>query len=71
MRTTRKADRSKSLEEKPARVDHVRFEYQYDAYGNWTERVVWARMEPDSDERRSNIERRAITYYGGTGGRYD
>ena len=34
-------------------VTHGRFEYVYDAQGNWTERVV----------SRGNIVRRAITYY--------
>ena len=48
-------------EEKPSHVQHVGFEYQYDAHGNWTERIVWQRMEPT--ERPSNVERRAITYY--------
>lgn len=43
---------------------HASFEYQYDPYGNWTERIVWQRMEPNADERPSNIERRKITYYG-------
>jgi YD repeat-containing protein len=51
-------------EERPSQVQHVRFEYQYDAYGNWTERIVSQRMQPDSHERPSNVERRAITYYG-------
>lgn len=44
---------------------HTRFEYVYDEYGNWTERVVWGRLEPNPDFQRSNIERRAITYYQG------
>lgn len=48
----------------------VRFEYQYDACGNWTERVAWARTGPGTDERRSSIERRTITYYG-VADRYD
>jgi YD repeat-containing protein len=51
-------------EERPSHVQHVRFEYQYDAHGNWTERIVSQRMEPNADERPSNIERRTITYYG-------
>jgi hypothetical protein len=51
-------------EERPSQVQHVRFEYRYDAHGNWTERIVWQRMEPNADERPSNIERRTITYYG-------
>jgi hypothetical protein len=50
-------------DEQPSRVQHVRFEYQYDAHGNWTERTVWQRLEPNTDERRSNIERRTIAYY--------
>jgi hypothetical protein len=51
-------------EERPSHVQHVRFEYQYDAHGNWTERIVWQRMDPNTDERPSNIERRTISYYG-------
>ena len=51
-------------EERPSHVQHVRFEYQYDAHGNWTERVVSQRLEPNADERPSNIERRTISYYG-------
>ena len=44
-------------------TQHTRFEYQYDAEGNWTERVVWSRLEPNPDFQRSNIERREISYY--------
>ena len=51
-------------EEKPSHVQHVRFEYRYDTHGNWTERIVSQRLEPNADERPSNIERRTITYYG-------
>jgi hypothetical protein len=40
-----------------------RFDYLYDAHGNWTERVVWSRTGSQPEFRRSNIERRAITYY--------
>jgi YD repeat-containing protein len=50
-------------DEQPSRIQHARFEYQYDAHGNWTERIVWQRFEPNTDERRSNIERRTIAYY--------
>ena len=49
-------------EEEP-RVRHVRFEYQYDAQGNWTEQTVWIRTDSQLEYRCSNIERRAITYY--------
>ena len=42
---------------------HNRFEYVYDAQGNWTERIVSHRVEPNPDFQRGNIERRALTYY--------
>ena len=42
---------------------YLRFEYQYDTHGNWTERVVWTRIEPNPNFERSNIERREIAYY--------
>jgi hypothetical protein len=41
----------------------IRFDYKYDVQGNWTERIVWVRPELNPDFQRSNIERRAITYY--------
>jgi hypothetical protein len=44
-------------------VQHNRLEYRYDAHGNWTERIVSFRPESEPDFRRSNIERRAITYH--------
>jgi hypothetical protein len=44
-------------------VQYNRFEYRYDAQGNWTERVVSYRLEPNPDFQRSNVERREITYY--------
>ena len=44
-------------------TQHTRFEYQYDAEGNWTERVVWGRMEPNPNFQRSNLKRRGISYY--------
>lgn len=44
-------------------VQHNRFEYRYDAHGNWTERIVSIRLEPNPGFQRSNIERRVITYY--------
>lgn len=50
-------------EESRSHVQHVRFDYRYDAHGNWTERVVLHRSGPDADERPSNIERRTIAYY--------
>jgi hypothetical protein len=51
-------------EARPSHIQHVRFEYQYDAHGNWTERIVSQRLEPHADERPSNIEQRTISYYG-------
>jgi hypothetical protein len=42
---------------------HTRFEYVYDDRGNWTERTVWGRLEPNPNFQRSNIERRTIEYY--------
>ena len=41
-----------------------RFEYIYDAQGNWIERMVWYRLAPNPDFQRSNVERRTITYRG-------
>jgi hypothetical protein len=43
----------------------MRLEYKYDAQGNWTECVVWSRLEPNPDFQRSNVERRQFTYYPG------
>jgi hypothetical protein len=48
-------------------VQHNRFEYRYDAHMNWTERIVSFRPESEPDFQRSNIERRAITYYAPAG----
>ena len=44
-------------------VQHNRFDYRYDPRGNWTERIVSIRLEPNPGFQRSNIERRAITYH--------
>ena len=41
----------------------ARFEYAYDAQGNWTEQVVWSRLEPNPNFQRLNVSRREITYY--------
>ena len=41
----------------------VRYQYQYDTHGNWTERAVSVRLEQNPDFQRSNIERRKISYY--------
>jgi hypothetical protein len=44
-------------------VQTFRFDYTYDARGNWTEKVVWSGLESNPNFERSNVERRAITYY--------
>ena len=44
-------------------IQHTRFEYRYDAHGNWTERIVLIRVEPNPDFQPSNVERRQITYH--------
>ncbi len=46
-----------------ARKEQTRFDYSYDAHGNWTERVVWVRDALHSDFRRSNVERRMLSYH--------
>jgi hypothetical protein len=48
-RDMRMDDGAVKSEERPSHVQHVRFGYQYDAYGNWTERMAdEVRMESDS-----------------------
>jgi YD repeat-containing protein len=42
---------------------HTRYEYVYDDRGNYIERIVWGRLEPNPNFQRSNIERRTIEYY--------
>jgi hypothetical protein len=44
-------------------VQTFRFDYTYDARGNWTERVFSGRLGSNPNFERSNVERRAITYY--------
>jgi hypothetical protein len=46
-------------------TQNTRFEYTYDAGGNWTEKVLWSRLEPNPNFQLSNMERREITYYAG------
>ena len=41
----------------------TRLDYVYDSHGNWTEKVVSGRLEPNPNFQLSNIERRAIEYY--------
>ncbi len=42
---------------------HIRYVYKYDANGNWTAREVGTILEASKEFKRSNIERRQITYY--------
>jgi YD repeat-containing protein len=52
---------------KPDKESHscqsVRFEYQYDEQGNWTEQVVSTRPEPNPNFQPQNVHRRVITYW--------
>jgi hypothetical protein len=45
------------------RMHDIGFEYQYDAQGNWTERIVRARFTESAELALSNVERRSIDYY--------
>jgi hypothetical protein len=47
-------------------VQHNRFEYRYDARGNWTERIVSIQFEQNTAFQRSNVERRVMTYHAGS-----
>ncbi|HUE21450.1 MAG TPA: hypothetical protein VMQ86_07200 [Bryobacteraceae bacterium] len=44
-------------------VQHLRFEYEYDPQGNWTDRVGCRRPEPNPNFERSHAVRREIGYY--------
>ena len=50
-------------EKEKSSTQNVRLDYTYDARGNWQERIVWCRLEPNPNFERSNITRREITYY--------
>ncbi len=49
--------------ESPPVEGRWRFEYRYDARGNWTERIVSIRHMDAAGFQPSNIERREIAYY--------
>ncbi len=69
--TTREDSREKGIDEhgelriieRSFQKQHIRFQYQYDAWGNWTERIVLCRLGAKDDFQRANIERREITYW--------
>jgi YD repeat-containing protein len=44
-------------------TQHTRYAYQYDSRGNWIERIVSQRSEPDPDFKPTSVERREISYY--------
>jgi len=44
-------------------LNDIRFEYQCDAQGNWTERIVKGRFTDGAELAPSNVERRSIEYY--------
>jgi hypothetical protein len=51
----------RTTEEETGVQEDCRYEYQYDAHGNWIERVIWQRLGSQPEFRRS-IQRRTITY---------
>lgn len=44
-------------------TSRTRFEYAYDDHSNWTERIVSSGVGPDGEMRRTNVERRRISYW--------
>lgn len=46
-----------------SQTNRIHYDYQYDAYGNWTERIVSSRSDNSSPLQCSNVERREISYY--------
>jgi hypothetical protein len=46
-----------------SQTTRVHYDYQYDAHGNWTERVTSTLSETSSTPQPSSIERREISYY--------
>lgn len=54
------AIRAKEAEEQGHRA---RYAHQYDAHGNWTERVTTSQGRDAAESRWSAIERRVLTYY--------
>jgi YD repeat-containing protein len=46
-----------------SRISEGRFSYKYDEHGNWIERVISVRFEPDKPFTVSSVDRRSLTYY--------
>jgi hypothetical protein len=44
-------------------ISEARFCYQYDEHGNWVERVISTRSDPDKPFTVSSVDRRSLTYY--------
>jgi YD repeat-containing protein len=47
----------------PPLSSETQYAYQYDQYGNWTERTIVSRSQPDEAFRPGTIIRRKLTYY--------
>lgn len=50
-----------SIDEMPS--SEARFSYQYDEHGNWIERIVSNRSQPDKPFAVCSVERRSLTYF--------
>lgn len=50
-------------EDDPPGEQHIRYDYEFDSRGNWTERVASSRIGGQPGFDRASIERRTITYY--------
>jgi hypothetical protein len=44
-------------------IQHTRFEYIYDAHGNWTTKETWSRPETEPEFRHWSTCKRDIEYY--------
>lgn len=51
-----------NMVEAAAPEQHQRFEYDYDAHGNWTQRVTWSCIRGEMEYHPICIERRTIEY---------
>lgn len=50
-------------EPRRAHNSEARYSYQYDEHGNWIERVISIRREPDKPFTVSSVDRRSLTYF--------
>jgi hypothetical protein len=49
--------------EQPMREQRTRFDYRYDPWGNWTQRVTLMRIDAEKAFQRTAMDRRINTYY--------